>query len=95
MMSMKVSQKQNKKFKTGLIELYSSQKKRHPAAPPNHVTCSLYFRHNANNRYSSRYAPEFMRKTCLLVSPRIADLTDGKTNIQVNNPNEHTLTLEA
>ena len=36
-----------------------------------------------------------MRKTCLLVSPGIADLTDGKTNLQVNNPNEHTLTLEA
>ena len=39
--------------------------------------------------------PAFMRKTCLLVSPEVVDLDDGKTMIQVTNPNEHVYTLEA
>ena len=38
--------------------------------------------------------PAFMRKTCLLVSPAVVDLDDGKTMIQVTNPNEHVYTLE-
>ena len=36
-----------------------------------------------------------MFKTCLLVSPAVVDLDDGRTMIQVTNPNEHMYTLEA
>ena len=36
-----------------------------------------------------------MRKTCLLVSPALVDLDEGKTTIQVTNPNNHTFTLDA
>ena len=40
-------------------------------------------------------SPAFMRKTCLLVSPALVDLDEGKTTIQVTNPNNHTFTLDA
>ena len=40
-------------------------------------------------------SPGFMRKTCLLVSPALVDLDEGKTTIQVTNPNNHTFTLDA
>ena len=36
-----------------------------------------------------------MRKTRLLVLPGVLNLDDGKTMIQVTNPNEHVYTLEA
>ena len=36
-----------------------------------------------------------MRKTCLLVSPAVVALDDGKTIFQVTNPNEHVYTLDA
>ena len=36
-----------------------------------------------------------MRKTYLLVSPALVDLDEGKTTIQVTNPNNHTFTLYA
>ena len=37
-------------------------------------------------------SPAFMRKTCLIVSAALVDLDDGKTVIQVTNPNNHTFT---
>ena len=40
-------------------------------------------------------SPAFMRKTCLLVSPALVDQDEGKTTIQVTNPNNHTFTLDA
>ena len=40
-------------------------------------------------------SPAFMRRTCLLVSPAVVDLDEGKTAIQVTNPNNHTFTLDA
>ena len=39
--------------------------------------------------------PAFMRKTCVLVSTGIDDLTDGKTMIQVTNDLEHTFKVDA
>ena len=40
-------------------------------------------------------SPAFVRKTCLLVSPALVDLDEGKTTIQVTNPNNDTFTLDA
>ena len=40
-------------------------------------------------------SPASMRKNCLIVSAALVDLVDGKTAIQVTNPNNHTFTLEA
>ena len=94
MMSMQVKQQQNQKFKTGLIELYSCEKK---VNPPHHqimlpVHSASYLTQATGTIEGT---PAFMRKTCLLVSPGLNELTDGKTMIQVTNPNEHTFTLEA
>ena len=93
MMSMQVRQQQNKKFKTGLIELYSCQK---TVIPPHQIMipfhCSSDITHTTGTVENT---PAFMRKTCRLVSPGITDLTDRKTMIQVTNPNENIFTIEA
>ena len=39
--------------------------------------------------------PAFIRRTCLLVSPGLTDLTDGKTIIPVTNLNEYSLTKKS
>ena len=91
---MQVRQHQNKKFKTGLFELSSC---RTTVIPPHHqirlpVHCTSDITQTTG---AVEGTPVFMRETCLLVSSVIADLTDGKTMIQVTNPNEHTFTLDA
>ena len=94
MMSMQVRQRTNKKFKTGLISLYSSSR---TTIPPHHQV--LIEDHSdadiSRTTGTVEGTPAFMRKTCLLVSPAVVDLDDGKTMIQVTNPNEHMYTLEA
>ena len=94
MMSMQVRQQTNKKFKTGLIDLYSSSR---TTIPPHHQVLIEVHSDADISRTTGTVegTPAFMRKTCLLVSPAVVDLDDGKTMIQVTNPNEHVYTLEA
>ena len=94
MMSMQVRQQTNKKFKTGLIDLYSSCR---TIIPPRHQVLIEVHSDADISRTTGTVegTPAFMRKTCLLVSPAVVDLDDGKTTIQVTNPNEHVYTLEA
>ena len=92
MMSMQVRQQTKKKFKTGLIDLYSSSRK---TIPPHHQVLIEVHSDADISRTTGTVegTPAFMRKTCLLVSPAVVDLDDGKTMIQVTNPNEHVHTL--
>ena len=94
MMSMQVRQQTNKKFETGLIDLYSSSR---TTIPPHHQVLIEVHSDADISRTTGTVegTPAFMRKTCLLVSPAVVDLDDGKTMIQVTNPNEHVFTLEA
>ena len=94
MMSVQVRQQTNRKFKTGLIDLCSSQR---TVIPPLHQVMIQVHSDADISRTTGTVegTPAFMRKTCLLVSPALVDLDDGKTMIQVTNPNEHTFTLEA
>ena len=94
MMSMQVRQQTNKKFKTGLIDLYSSSR---TTIPPHHQVLIEVHSDVDISRTTGTVegTPAFMRKTFLLVSPAVVDLDDGKTMIQVTNPNEHVYTLEA
>ena len=92
MMSMQVRQQTNKRFKTGLIDSSSRT-----TIPPHHQVLIEVHSHADILRTTGTVegTPAFMRKTCLLVSPAVVDLDDGKTMIQVTNPNEHVYTLEA
>ena len=94
MMSMQVRQQTNKKFKTGLIVLYSSSR---TTIPPHHqVLIEVHSDADISRTNGTvEWTPAFTRKPCLLVSPAVVDLDDGKTIIQVTNPNEHVYTLEA
>ena len=94
MMSMQVRQQKNNKFKTGLIILCSSNR---TVIPPLHQVM-IQVHSDADISLTTgtvEGSPAFMRKTCLLVSPALADLDEGKTTIQVTNPNNHTFTLDA
>ena len=94
MMSMQVRQQKNNRFKTGLIDLCSSTR---TVIPPLHQVM-IQVHSDADISLTTgtvEGSPGFMRKTCLLVSPALVDLDEGKTTIQVTNPNNHTYTLEA
>ena len=94
MMSMQVRQQKNNEFKTGLISLCSSTK---TVIPPLHQVM-IQVHSDADISLTTgtvKGSPAFMRKTCLLVSPALVDLDQGKTTIQVTNPNNHTFTLDA
>ena len=94
MMSMQVRQQKNNKIKTGLINLCSSTK---TVIPPLHQVM-IQVHSDADISLTTGTvggSPAFMRKTCLLVSPALVDLDEGKTTIQVTNPNNHTFTLDA
>ena len=94
MLSMEVRQQTNKKFKTGLINLYSSSRTTNP--PHHQVLIEVHSDADISRTTGTvEGTPAFMRKTCLLVSPAVVDLDDGKTMIQVTNPNEHVYTLKA
>ena len=64
-----------------------------PASPPSDDTGLQrrgHLTHNWNSwRVSSRHAEDVFA-----VSPALVDLDEGKTTIQVTNPNNHTFTLE-
>ena len=94
MMSMQVRQQTNKKFKTGLIDLYPSSR---TTIPPHHQVLIEVHSDADISRTTGTVegTPAFMCKTCLLVSPAVVDLDDGKTTINVTNPNERVYTLEA
>ena len=94
MMSMQVRQQTNKKFKTGLIDLYSSSR---TIIPPHHqVLIEVHSDADITPKTGTvEGTPAFMRKTCLLVSPAVVDLDGGKTMIQVTNPNEQVYKFEA
>ena len=94
LMSMQVRQQTNKKSKTGLIDWSSSSR---TTIPPHHrVLIEVHSDADVSCTTGTvEGTPAFMRKTCLLVSPAVVDLDDGKTMIQVTNPNEHMYTLEA
>ena len=92
MMSMQVRQQKNNRFKTGLIDLCSSTR---TVIPPLHQVM-IQVHSDADISLTTgtvEGSPGFMRKTCLLVSPALVDLDEGKTTIQVTNPNNHTYTL--
>ena len=93
MMSMQVRQQTDKKFKTGLIDLYSSSR---TTIPPHHqVLIEVHSDADISRTTGTVEGTQaFMRKMCVLVSPAVVDLDDGKTMIQVTNPNEHEYTLE-
>ena len=94
MMSMQVRQQKNNRFKTGLIDLCSSTR---TVIPPLHQVM-IQVHSDADISLTTgtvEGSPGFMRKTCLLVSPALVDLDEGKTTIQVTNPNNHTFTLDA
>ena len=94
MMSMQVRQQKNNKFKTGLINLCSSNR---TVIPPLHQVM-IQVHSDADISLTTgtvEGSPAFMRKTCLLVSPALVDLDEGTTTIQVTNPNNHTFTLDA
>ena len=94
MMSMQVRQQKNNRFKTGLINLCSSNR---TVIPPLHqVMIQVHSDGDITLTTGTvEGSPAFMRKTCLLVSPALVDLDEGKTTIQVTNPNNHTYTFEA
>ena len=94
MMSMQVRQQTNEKFKTGLCDLYSSCR---TTIPPHHqVLIEVHSDADISRTTDTvKGTPAFMRKACLLASPAVVDLDDGKMMIQVTNPNEHVYTLEA
>ena len=94
MMSMQVRQPKNNRFKTGLIDLCSSTR---TVIPPLHQVM-IQVHSDADISLTTgtvEGSPGFMRKTCLLVSPALVDLDEGRTTIQVTNPNNHTFTLDA
>ena len=94
MMSMQVRQQKNNKLKTGLINLCSSYR---TVIPPLHQVM-IQVHSDADISLTTgtvEGSPAFMRKTCLLVSPALVDLDEGKTTIQVTNPNNHKFTLDA
>ena len=94
LMSMQVRQQTNKKFKTGLIGMYSNSRTTIP--PHLQVLIEVHSDADISRTIGTvEGTPAFMRKTCLLVSPAVVDLDDGKTMFQVTNPNEHVYTLEA
>ena len=96
MMSMQVRQQINKKVKTGLIDLYSSS--RTTILPHHQVLIEVHSDADISRTTGTvegTRTPAFMRETCLLVSPAVVDLDDGKTMIRVTNPNAHVYTLEA
>ena len=92
MMSIQVSQQTKRKFKTGLHDLYSSCR---TTIPPHHQVLIEVHSNKSHTTGTVEGTPAFMCKTCLLVSPAVVDLDDGKTMIQVTNPNEQVFTLEA
>ena len=94
MISIQVRQQTNKKFKTGLIDVYSSSR---TTIPPRHqVLIEVHSDADISCTTGTvEGTPAFMLKTCLLVSPAVVELNNGKTMIQVTNPNEHVYTLEA
>ena len=77
MMSVQVRQQTNRKFKTGLIDLCSSQR---TVIPPLHQVMIQVHSDADISRTTGTVegTPAFMRKTCLLVSPALVDLDDGK-----------------
>ena len=94
MMSMQVRQQKNNRFKTGLINLCSSKK---TVIPPLHQVM-IQVHTDADISLTTgtvEGSPASMRKTCWLVSPALVDLDEGKTTIQVTNPNNHTFALDA
>ena len=95
MMSMQVRQQKNNRFKTGLVILCSSTRS---VIPPLHQVM-IQVHSDADISLTTGtvegVSPAFMRKTCLLVSPALVDIDEGKTTIQVTNPNNHTFTLDA
>ena len=94
MMSMQLRHKTKKTFKTGLIDLYSSSR---TTIPPHHQVLIEVHSDADMPRTTGTVeeTPALIRKTCLLRSPAVVDLDDGKTMIQVTSPNEHVYTLEA
>ena len=102
MMSMPVRQQKNNRFKTGLIILCSSNRLYSETLfgtviPPLHQVM-IQVHSDADISLTTgtvEGSPAFMRNTCLLVSPALVDLDEGKTTIQVTNPNNHTFTLDA
>ena len=94
MMSMQVRQQKNYRFKTGLINLCSSNR----TVIPSLHQVMIQVHSDADISLTTgtvEGSPAFMRKTRLLVSPALVDLDEGKTTIQVTNPNNLTFTLNA
>ena len=83
MMSMQVRQQTNKKFKTVLIDMYSSSR---TTIPPHHQVLIEVHSDADISRTTGTVegTPAFMRKTCLLVSPAVVDLDDGSHRCQLN-----------
>ena len=80
MMSMQVRQQKNNRFKTGLINFCSSNR---TVIPPLHRVM-IQDHSDADISLTTgtvEGSPAFMRKTCLLVSPALVDLDEGKTTI--------------
>ena len=77
MISMQVRQQTNKKFKTGLIDLYSNSRttilSHHKVLIEVHSDADI-----PRTTGTVEGTPAFMRKKCLLVSPAVVDLDDGK-----------------
>ena len=93
-MSMQVRQQKNNRFETGLINLYSSNR----TVIPSLHQVMIQVHSDADISLTTgtvEGSPASMRKTCLFVSPALVDLVEGKTTIQVTNPNNHTFTLDA
>ena len=85
---------ENNRFKTGLINLCSSAR---TVIPPLHqVMIQVHSDTDISLTTGTvEGSSAFMRKTCMLDSPALVDLDEGKTAIQVTNLNNHTFTLEA
>ena len=94
MMSMQVRQQENNRFKTSLINLCSSNRTVIPLL--HQVMIQVHSDADISLATGTvEGSPAFMRKTCLLVSPALVDLDEGKTTIPVTNPDNHTFTLDA
>ena len=94
MMSMQVRQQKNNRFKNGLFNLRSSTRTVIP--PLQQVMIQVHSDADISLTTGTvQGSPSFMRRTCLLVSPALVDLDEGKTTIQVTNPDNHTFTLDA
>ena len=85
MMSMPKRQQTTRKFKTDLIDLYSSNRTiispRHQKLIEVHSDAGI-----SRTTGTVEKTPAFKRKTCLLVSPAVVDLDDGKQWLRSPTP---------